>query len=224
MANKILLTFLGVDLLFLLTGVLLIVSVFMFRAGMNATPSISNVATNLLMVQTPLEGALVNAILIFFTFVLSLPGAFLTTNRAILRVHSWFVIICGLLTLVIGLDVWFATLRTRSELASVWATQSPQEQSLLQQKFDCCGYTSSNSPPFQTDPTCPTPAAAAAKEGCIGPFSLYANQFEAVLFTIMFGIVAIDVITFFSSVVVLKDRAEQERYRHIDEKNGFGTI
>ena len=36
--------------------------------------------------------------------------------------------------------------------------------------------------------------------------------------------VGADLALFLSVIVVLKDRAEKERYRHIDEKNGFGGI
>lgn len=35
---------------------------------------------------------------------------------------------------------------------------------------------------------------------------------------------ALDVILFFCTAMILKRRAEQVRYRHIDEKNAFNTI
>ena len=53
------------------------------------------------------------------------------------------------------------------------------------------------------------------------PFGTFANQFLDVVFTAMFGAVALDIILFLSGVVLIKSRAERERYRLIDQK--FGT-
>ena len=58
-----------------------------------------------------------------------LPG-----NRIWLKIHGWMVVVCAWFTLILGLIIWFDTLRTRSNLSTVWAQQTPQVQSLLQQK------------------------------------------------------------------------------------------
>lgn len=56
-------------------------------------------------------------------------------------------------------------------------------------QFNCCGYLSSTSPPFQQDAFCTSAVVAAQKPGCVGPFSNYANRFLDLVFTTMFGIV-----------------------------------
>lgn len=56
--------------------------------------------------------------------------------------------------------------------------------------------------------------------GCITPFSSKANIFLDFIFTGAFGIVGIDVVLILATAMLLKDRQEKERYRHIDEKNG----
>ena len=113
------------------------------------------------------------------------------------------VVACGIVTLVIGLDIWFQTLRTRGNLQSHWVQESKETQSLLQQKvvltvwqpfktilifgqFQCCGYLSNN---FVVDATCPNAFIAAQTRGCVGPFSNFANSFLDLIFTAMFGIV-----------------------------------
>jgi len=104
-------------------------------------------------------------------------------------------------------------------------------------QFKCCGWMNSTSPPFVTDNVCPTAAAAAQQVGCVVPFWSFANSFLDIVFTSLFGIVgmsrqpiisrllltsvALDGILFLSTVVVLKDRAQKERYRLIDEKTGL---
>jgi len=80
------------------------------------------------------KAAFFNAILIFTTFLISLPALVLPSNRSWLRTHGWLVLSSGLFTLVLGLFIWMDTLRTRSTLLTVWAEQTPVVQSLLQQK------------------------------------------------------------------------------------------
>ena len=75
----------------------------------------------------------------------------------------------------------------------------------------------------------------------MGPFSNFANSFLDLIFTAIFGLAGMwisylntltlrlmslgaDLALFLSVLVVLKDRAEKQRYRHIDEKNGFRGI
>lgn len=65
---------------------------------------------------------------------------------------------------------------------------------------------------------------AEQKEGCIGKFSSFANDYLDAIFTAAFGIVGADTILVLCVAMVLKYRQEQERYKHIDEKNGLGGI
>ena len=93
-------------------------------------------------------------------------------------------------------------------------------QSLLQQKFECCGYLSASSPEYVKDGTCPGAIQAAMMTPCVGPLSRYANGIEDVIFTAMFGVVGLDVLAILAITMLLKDRKERERYRYIDMKGG----
>ena len=150
MVNKVLFTFLIADLLFAGTGGLILGFTLFERAHMTAAPTVSNVAVNLILAHTPLtgiltepmerintnllQGGLVNASFILAAFLLSLPALLLNTNKIWLKLHSWLVVACGIVTLVIGLDIWFSTLKTRNNLQSQWVQESKETQSLLQQK------------------------------------------------------------------------------------------
>ncbi|MCJ1250354.1 phospholipid scramblase 1 [Trapelia coarctata] len=219
--NKILITFLAIDIIFLLTGALMLAVGIIYMPSMTSSIAMqTDVGTRLLLQNTPLTAALANAVLVFFTFFVSIPGAIISKNRTFLRVTSWLIIACALFSLALGLDIWFSTLSSRTNFGILWSQQTAAEQSLLQQQFNCCGWMNSTSPPFVTDNVCPTAAAAAQKVGCVVPFWSFANSFLDIVFTSLFGIVALDGILFLSTVVVLKDRAQKERYRLIDEKTG----
>ncbi|KAF2639291.1 tetraspanin [Massarina eburnea CBS 473.64] len=224
MPTKLMLIFVGMDLLFAGCGGLLLGFSLTSEQRLRETPTIDNVTQNLLLGQCPLTGGVVNSIFIFATFLLSLPALFLPTNRGWLRTQGWLVMFCAIFTLGLGLAVWVETLQTRAALGLIWTRETPLIQSLLQQKFNCCGYFNATSPPFQQDGTCINTLVAAQKGGCIAAVSSFSNRYLDLIFTAAFGIVGVDIILVLLVAMVLQYRQEQERYRHIDEKNGLGGL
>ena len=136
-----------------------------------------------------LPAGIVNAVFMFVTFLVSLPALALPTNRGWLRLQGFMTVFCALFTLVLGLFIWFDTLQTGKNLNRVWGGLSTDIQSLLQQRFQCCGYTDSQTPPFIVDAICTDSFTASQKQGCVGPFSVFANTYLDVIFTAAFGIV-----------------------------------
>ncbi|KAL8998971.1 MAG: hypothetical protein Q9169_002077 [Polycauliona sp. 2 TL-2023] len=125
--------FLLADALLAGTGGLLIAVVLISKRDM-VVPTTETVAPNLLLAHAPLNSALFDAGLIFFTFIASVPGLIFTTKRAWLKIHCWLVLGCILVTLVIGLQIWYSTLKTRANLAIMWDAEGPQIQQLLQER------------------------------------------------------------------------------------------
>ena len=130
-----------------------------------------------------------NAVVVFATFLLSIPAMGMPMTRGWLKLQGYMTAVCGLYSMVLGLVLWFHTLKTRGNLLTVWSAQPSTTQSLIQQEFSCCGYLNSTSPPFVVDSTCPNSLVAASTVGCVGPFSSYANNFLDLIFTGAFGIV-----------------------------------
>ncbi|KAI4186074.1 MAG: hypothetical protein LQ346_005765 [Caloplaca aetnensis] len=133
MVAKYLLPFLVANGLFAATGGLLVAVILISKAAMNVATT-TNVTPNLLLSHAPLNSALADAGLIFATFIVSVPGLVFRNKRTWLKVHSWMVLICILVTLVIGLNVWFSTLETRSNLGVVWQQETAQMKHLLQER------------------------------------------------------------------------------------------
>lgn len=86
------------------------------------------------LVLTIITAGVINSIVMFVTFLVSLPALALPSNKGWIRAHSWMVVISALFTLALGLAVWIDTLKTRANLLVVWSRESTQTQSLLQQK------------------------------------------------------------------------------------------
>lgn len=222
--DNIFLTYVLSDILFVASGGLLIIFALTTENEMNQTPTVQTVAQNLLFQQCPLQAAIGNAVFVFVTFLLSVPAMVMPMTRGWLKLSGYMVVVSALYTMILGLTIWFETLKNRTNLLTVWNAQPATTQSLLQERFNCCGYTNSTSPPFVVDSTCPNSLVAASMVGCVGPFSSYGNNFLDLIFTGAFGIVGIDVILIMATAMLLKDRKEKERYRHIDEKNGAGAF
>ena len=142
--------------------------------------------SQLLMRNTAAIG---NAVLVFVTFLLSVPAMVIPSTRGWLKFTGYMTVVCALYTMILGLAIWFQTLRTRENLLPVWIALPSTSQSLLQQEFKCCGYTNSTSPPFVVDSICPNALVAASTVGCIGPFSSFGNNFLDLIFTGAFGMV-----------------------------------
>ncbi|OCT50604.1 putative tetraspanin [Cladophialophora carrionii] len=222
MANKILIVFIVFDIIFLLCAGLHLFIPLYTRMNIKNNTNVDNIASNLLLDHCPLTASMVNSVMMFITFLLSLPAFFMHRNRAYLKLHATGVVICSLLTFAIGIDIWFSTLQTRKNLAPIWNSQTPAIQTMLQAKFQCCGY--SNPALFVKDDTCVSAATAARLGPCITPFGVFANSFLDVVFTTFFGFVAVDMMLLLAALCLVKDRKEKERYRLIDEKRGFGPI
>jgi hypothetical protein len=76
--------------------------------------------------------------MIFVTFLLTVPAIVMPMTRGWLKLSGYLTVVCGLFTMIIGLTIWFETLKTRRVLSDIWNVQPASTQSLLQQQV-CAG-------------------------------------------------------------------------------------
>jgi hypothetical protein len=145
-------------------------------------------ARNLYYQRFPLTAGIINAILIFATFLSTIPGI-ITPTRTWLKISGWMVVATALFTMAIGIDLWILSLRTKETFAPIFANQTDTVKGLMQGSFGCCGYINSTSPAFVTDDQCSSPAAAALQKGCASPISSFLNILIDDIFTAVFGMV-----------------------------------
>lgn len=219
MKDGIIFSYVAIDALFAATGVVMLVFALTTKSQLSQQPNLDSAARQLILNACPVNVIIMNAIMVFLTFIVTIPGIVISNSRTWLKIGGGLATVNGLLTLILGLVIWFETLKTRRNLLDIWDNQPETTQSLLQTKFNCCGYFNSTAPPFVVDNVCPTALIAGAKLGCVSPFASFANAFLDVIFTTAFAIVGVDAMLVLATAIVLKDRKEQERYRHIDEKN-----
>ncbi|KAJ4419658.1 hypothetical protein N0V82_004853 [Gnomoniopsis sp. IMI 355080] len=218
MANKVLGAYVLADLLFVITGAIMVGFCVIVQNKMFEVPSDGSVAVeNLLYQMFPLTAGIVNGVLIFATFALTLPAIAMPT-RGWLKLSGYFIVFNALFSIILGLYLWIITLRTKETFSPVWNAQTASVQNLMQTSFACCGYFNSTSPAFVTDATCTSPAAAALMRGCAAPIASFANVFVDDIFTAVFGMAGVDAVLLLATACLLKDRKERARFRYIDSK------
>ena len=72
--------------------------------------------------------------MVFVTFLLTVPAIVMPMTRGWLKLSGYMMVVCAFFTMVIGLDIWFETLKTRENLFVIWKKQPSTTQSLLQQE------------------------------------------------------------------------------------------
>ncbi|KAK4453520.1 hypothetical protein QBC34DRAFT_208837 [Podospora aff. communis PSN243] len=220
MASKVTLAYLVSDLLFVLMGIFMLAfSIIVQNIQFEEPTNGRQAARNLLYQRFPLTAGIANAIFVFATFVVTIPGI-ITPARGWLKVSGIMATFSAIFSMIIGLFLWITTLKTKGDFAPLWMAQPAAIQELMQTTFQCCGYFNSTSPAFVTNAICPSPAAAALMRGCATPITSFANIFLDDIFTAVFGMVGIDAVFIMATACLLKERKERERFRHIDEKSG----
>ncbi|PSR93827.1 tetraspanin [Coniella lustricola] len=218
MVDKVLGAYVLADLAFAATGGVLVGFSIIVKNTMNNAPVDGTEAVeNLIYQEFPLTAGIVNGILVFVTFLLTIP-AMITPTRGWLKLSYFFIVSSALFSVILGLYMWILTLRTKEDFSPIWDKQTTQIQDLMQTQFACCGYFNSTSPAFVTDSTCPSPAAAALMRGCAAPIASFVNVFVDDLFTGVFGMAGVDLALLLATACLLKDRKERARFRYIDAK------
>lgn len=132
MANKVQLAYVVCDFLFVLMGVFMLAfSIIVQNIQFEEAENGRQAARNLLYQRFPLTAGIGNAILIFITFLATIPGI-ITPARSWLKLGGVMTTFCGIFSLCIGLYLWILTLKTKDDFAPLWMAQSPQIQDLMQ--------------------------------------------------------------------------------------------
>lgn len=142
MPNKVFLTTLGINLLFLGTGILELAFSLVVQNQMTAKAQDGQEAVrNLLYQMFPLTAGIVNGAIIMATFAFTLLGL-MTPMRSWLKAGGYLITFCGLFTLCLGVYLWIMTLRLKDGFFSTYLEQEPTVQSLIQQSVRCYKFSS----------------------------------------------------------------------------------
>ncbi|KAK6361594.1 phospholipid scramblase 1 [Orbilia blumenaviensis] len=223
--NKLLGFFIFFDLLHLGSAILLIIAGHMFMQHMGTMElNVTNSPYVILLYHLPCTPIFANGIISAITNLLSLPALALPQSVFWLRLHGGMLVVCAVYSLILGILVWIDTLTERQQMYEAWTEVGPAVQTLLQQKFQCCGYINPMEPLFVTDSVCPNALKASETRPCVGPFTAFEDEFFNTVFTTLFGIVGLNFVMLCCTAMVINQRKEQRRYRRIDEKRGLGSI
>ncbi len=132
MPDKVLLTTLAINVLFLATGALELGFCLVVRGLLDKDPVDGRDAVrHLLYRQFPLDAGIANASIILATFVFTLLGL-ASSGRALLKLGGYLIAFCAVFTLCLGVVLWVMTLRVKEDFFPTYLEQEPVVQSSIQ--------------------------------------------------------------------------------------------
>lgn len=132
MPDKVLLTTLAINVLFLATGALELGFCLVVRGLLDKDPVDGRDAVrHLLYRQFPLDAGIANASIILATFVFTLLGL-ASSGRALLKLGGYLISFCAVFTLCLGVVLWVMTLRVKEDFFPTYLEQEPVVQSSIQ--------------------------------------------------------------------------------------------
>lgn len=132
MPDKVFLTTLAADVLFLATGAIQLGFSLVVQSHLGNTPKDGHEAIrNFLYHRFPFTAGIVNGAFILATFLFTLPGL-LMSARSWLKASGYMITGCGIFTLCLGVFLWVMTLRIKEDLFPVYEDAESDIQSLVQ--------------------------------------------------------------------------------------------
>jgi len=212
------LSYVGMTLLFTAGGLLMLAICIKNNQVERKMHDRQTVDNNLLLTVLPVTSGLINGAINILIALLLLPVLALPLNKFWLKLQGYCTLFSLIYTLCLGLVIWTKTLQTQKNLWGLYANSSTQVQSLIQQKYDCCGYFTT---PFVIDSVCPDQTIAQGKNGCQKAMATNANSAFDIVFTSAFGLVGVATLQCIWIAMMVKSRGETIRYISIDEKDRF---
>jgi hypothetical protein len=134
MVNKVLAAFVAIDFLYAITGAIVTgFSVIVLNTCFNVPTEGEEAARDLLYRRFPLQAGIANGVFALLIFLVTLP-ALSTMSRGWLKFAGYLLAADALFKLILGLEMWIMTLKTKEEVFGMWMAQPAAVRSLLQQK------------------------------------------------------------------------------------------
>ncbi|KAF9228780.1 hypothetical protein BS17DRAFT_772506 [Gyrodon lividus] len=169
---------------------------------------------------TDLTGGTVLGVMLLVTFALSLVLV-AQRGKTPLVILNWLLLMDGIAILLVGTYVWFYTLHERNNYHTVFGMESNATKIEIQDTLKCCGYFNATDEVAFGGDFCPNQTAAvAANSFCVTPITHFADMTLNLVFSTIYGFIAIVIGLFLATMCVISKRQEVERFEKIDAKRG----
>lgn len=219
------------DAAYLASGILALVFAIVIRMqGGTGGPPNDATLRRLVVSDTFLNAGIALGIIIIASWLVSLYG--ITSARKISKTctdglmwFNWTIVGSTITTIVVGVLIWFFTLRPRAAFADIWRAQTPATQTYLQNTLQCCGYWDASTAGLFTAPTgfCAAVAAGTnttAVQPCVNPIGAFEDYLLNNVFSTTFGFVAIQISLVLITTGLIQSQMEEYRFTLIDAKRG----
>lgn len=225
--RKLALAFVVLTLLLLGCAIVLFVAGAIFKGYQNPLLT-DHILTALSLTDLDFNAGLALGVMIVITGLLGMYG-FLsgmgignTYKTMGLLVFNWSMVATMSATVIIGCIIWFDTLTTQKDFMDVWNNANGVTQGFIQDSFSCCGYWNATTSGLLTNTTgfCSSITNVSAIQGCVTPMATKGEFCLNNVFSTIFGFGAVEISLLLTSLCLMANRKEEERFRRIDEKSG----
>lgn len=177
-----------------------------------------NLLRNLTFSTFDLTAGSVLGIILLVTSVLSIVLIIPRGKRPLVFLN-WLLLLDGVAILFVATFIWIYTLHERNNYHAVFGRQSDATKIMVQDSLMCCGYFNPTDEVAFGGNFCPDQAAAiAANSFCVTPIVQHVDKTLNNVFSTIYGFMAIVIGLFLSSMCIIKQRQEFERFEKIDTK------
>ncbi|CAG8568938.1 2508_t:CDS:2 [Cetraspora pellucida] len=178
---------------------------------------------DIVLSQGLLIGGMTVGVLIILSFFVGVIGFFTPFKRdSWLIAHNISIIITMLIILAFGAKIWFKTLDSQKFVTSTWIGWDNNTKAIFEDQLSCCGwdFPLSNGVISKVCPNLRI-ANSTSISGCKIPLTKSVDMTSRILFTSLFGFIALDLLTILSVSVLMNVRKIEERLCKIEKKGGL---
>ncbi|KAI8137825.1 Tetraspanin family-domain-containing protein [Fennellomyces sp. T-0311] len=144
-------------------------------------------------------------LIICFTAVIGLVGAFCQDRQAIHILYTTIVLIALVYQISVAVVVYDQAAHTSTWLSQTWAEASPDYRSFAEKKFSCCGFSHAYDHPVATA-TCQPDNIVNSAPPCYHPMTRFMQHNLQIMYIVLFAAISIEILALCNAITLLCSR------------------
>ncbi|KAI9310738.1 Tetraspanin family-domain-containing protein [Dichotomocladium elegans] len=141
-------------------------------------------------------------IIICFTAVIGLIGAFFRDRRALYILYTVIVLIALTYQMTTAVIVYDQAAHTSSWMSQTWAEASFDYRAYAQNKFKCCGFSHGHDHPIPS-PICKLDDVISSAPPCYEPLTQFIQHRLKVLYIVLFSAISVELLGLCNAITML---------------------
>ncbi|KAI9244828.1 Tetraspanin/Peripherin, partial [Phascolomyces articulosus] len=141
-------------------------------------------------------------LIICFTAVIGLIGAFCQERQAIHILYTTIVVIALIYQISVAVIVYDQAAHTTQWLSQTWSEATQEYRTFAENKFSCCGFSHAYDHPVPTA-TCHPDDIVNSAQPCYHPLTRFMQHNLQIIYIVLFAALSIEVLALCNAVTLL---------------------